>query len=589
MSLETYRRKRNFSQTPEPHGAGGGSTGAPPPRTGRRFVVQRHRATALHYDFRLEMDGVLVSWAVPRAPSLKPLERRMAVHVEDHPLEYFDFEGVIPRGSYGAGDVIVWDWGTWKPEETNDPGAAVRKGELKFELFGEKLRGRFVIVRTRNESGGKEQWLLMHKRDAAARDDWDADALPRSVKSGRTNDEVKQGLPAVWLSGAPAAQAEIDLTGGRQESMPDFIPLMLATLADRPFSDPDWLFELKLDGYRIEAVVRNGSVHLWTRNKQDGARYFPHLAKAKPAWINATEAIVDGEVVALDAEGAPSFSLLQDLSGMKGFGAHRGERRWEEADADPSASAASTTKGSLVYFVFDLLHYEGTSLVDVPLEERKELLRSVIRDSPGVKYLSHVTEDGEDFHRAAGDRGLEGIVAKLRRSRYETGKRSRSWLKLKIRREQELVVIGYEPGKGTHKDLGALLVAVNAGGNLQYAGEVGSGIDTRTRDALRKQLDRIAVVESPAVGVPRMPGVRFAEPRIVIRAEFSEWTSDDLLRQAAFKGIEPERDPTTVVRERPVHTKQAIVEAEETTDEAVNVKSRKAPSRRETKTPARPE
>ncbi len=333
MSLETYRRKRNFTRTPEPEGADDATVGVAPPETGRRFVVQRHRATALHYDFRLEMDGVLVSWAVPRAPSLKPLERRMAVHVEDHPLEYFDFEGVIPRGSYGAGDVIVWDWGTWKPEETDDPGAAVRKGELKFELFGEKLRGRFVIVRTRNDSGGKEQWLLMHKRDAFARDDWDADALPRSVKSGRTNDQVKQGLPAVWLSGAPAATAEIDLSGGRQEQMPDFVPLMLATLADRPFSDPDWLFELKLDGYRIEAVVRNGSVHLWTRNKQDGARYFPHLAKAKPAWINATEAIVDGEVVALDADGVPSFSLLQDLSGMKGFGAHRGERRWETTRA----------------------------------------------------------------------------------------------------------------------------------------------------------------------------------------------------------------------------------------------------------------
>jgi bifunctional non-homologous end joining protein LigD len=589
MSLETYRRKRNFGKTPEPEGAGDGATGAPPLSSGRRFVVQRHRATTLHYDFRLEMDGVLVSWAVPRAPSLKALERRMAVHVEDHPLEYFDFEGVIPRGSYGAGDVIVWDWGTWQAEETSDPGAAVRKGELKFELFGEKLRGRFVIVRTRNDSGGKEQWLLMHKRDDFSRDDWDAEALPRSVKSGRTNDEVKQGLPAIWLSGAPAAQAEIDLTGGRQEPMPDFVPLMLATLADRPFSDPDWLFELKLDGYRIEAVVRNGGVHLWTRNKQDGARYFPHLAKAKPAWINTTDAIVDGEVVALDEDGAPSFSLLQDLSGMKGFGAHRGERRWDAGDSDepdPSASAASTSKGTLVYFVFDLLHYEGTSLVDVPLEERKQLLRSVIRDSAGVRYLSHVAEHGEDFHRVAADRGLEGIVAKLRRSRYETGRRSRSWLKLKIRREQELVVIGYEPGKGTHKDLGALLVAVNENGALRYAGEVGSGIDTRTRDALRRELDRLAVDSSPATGVPRMPGVRFAEPRIVIRAEFTEWTTDDLLRQAAFKGVEPDRDPTTVIRERAVHTKQAIDEAEEAADEAQPVVTGSAPARAAT-APAR--
>jgi bifunctional non-homologous end joining protein LigD len=562
MSLETYRRKRDFGRTPEPSGDGDGLPGAAPPENGRRFVVQRHRATRLHYDFRLEMDGVLVSWAVPRGPSLKPLERRMAAHVEDHPLEYFDFEGIIPRGEYGAGDVIVWDWGTWEPEGTDDPGAAVRSGELKFRLSGEKLRGRFVIVRTRGGDYGKDDWLLMHKRDEDAQDDWDVDVLPRSVKSGRTNDEVKAGAPALWVSGAPAAEAEIDLSGARSEAQPEFVSPMLATLADRPFSDPQWLFELKLDGYRIVAVVRDGSVRLWTRNRQDGARWFPRLAAAKPTWIAASQAIVDGEVAALGADGKPSFSLLQDLAGMKGFGAARGERRPEEEEAgdEPGGATATKPKGALVYHVFDLLHYEGKSLVDVPLEERKRLLKSLVRDHSQVRYLTHVVEDGEAFHEAAAAQELEGIIAKLRASRYEPGRRSRAWLKIKIRREQELVVIGYEPGKGTHRELGALLVAVHDGGALRYAGEVGSGIDTRQRAAFRSQLDALARDDPPAADVPRLglAGARWAEPKLVIRAEFSEWTSDDLLRQAAFKGLEPDKDWHDVIRERPLQTDEAV-------------------------------
>lgn len=560
MSLETYRRKRDFARTPEPSGEGDGRPGQPPPESGRRFVVQRHRATALHYDFRLEMDGVLVSWAVPRGPSLRPLERRMAVHVEDHPLDYFDFEGVIPKGEYGGGDVIVWDWGTWQPEGTDRPGEEVRRGELKFRLVGQKLKGRFVLVRTRQDAGGKQQWLLMHKKDDEARDDWDVDALPRSVKSGRTNDEVRAGMPAVWDSSAPAAVAQIDLAGARPESLPEFVPPMLATLATRPFSDPAWLFEMKLDGYRIEAVVSNGSVRLWTRNKQDGARYFPHFASARPTWISASQAVVDGEVVALDEKGRPNFSLLQDLAGMKGFAANRGER-----SAGPSESSLRSRQahGALVYHAFDLLHYEGRSLVDVPLEERKKLLKSVLREHPQVRYVADIREHGLEFHEAARKQGLEGIMAKLSRSAYEPGRRSRSWLKIKIRNEQELVVVGYEPGKGTHRDLGSLIVAVNDAGELRYAGEVGSGIDTRQRKAFREQLDAIARDDPPATGVPRIPGARWAEPRLVIRAEFSEWTSDNLLRQAAFKGIEPDRDPMTAIRERPVETQNAVEEAEQ--------------------------
>src|SRR3954464_4736845 len=271
MSLETYNRKRDFAKTPEPSGEMGPSQ--PPPK-GRRFVVQRHRASRLHYDFRLEIDGVLMSWAVPKGPSLNPSERRMAVHVEDHPISYFDFEGVIPKGEYGGGDVIVWDWGTFEPEETDNPGKAVGSGELKFRLDGAKLKGRFTLVKTRGFQPGDHSWLLIHKKDEDAAPDWNVDEHPRSVKSGRTNDEVKEGRDAVWDSHAPAEQANIDLSGARQASLPEWIEPMKATQADAPFDDPDWFFEVKLDGYRVEAVVDDHKVRLLTRNKQDAARYF---------------------------------------------------------------------------------------------------------------------------------------------------------------------------------------------------------------------------------------------------------------------------------------------------------------------------
>ncbi len=559
MPLESYRRKRDFGKTPEP--SGDASRAAAPPTGSRRFVVQRHRATRLHYDFRLEIDGVLMSWAVPRGPSMRPLERRLAAHVEDHPIEYFDFEGVIPRGEYGGGDVIVWDWGTCEPEETDDPGEAVRKGELKFALRGQKLKGRFVLVRTRSSGSGKEDWLLMHKRDEDADTDWDIDAFPKSVKSGRTNDEVKAGAPAVWDSSAPAAEAEIDLAGAKKTPLPDFVPPMLATAIDKAFSDEEWLYELKLDGYRVEAVVSDGRVRLWTRNKQDAARYFPDLADARPTWINATNAIVDGEVVALNSEGKPDFSLLQDRTGMRGFASKRGERTPRDRSGKDEASE-ERPKAQLAYFLFDLIYLDGQSLVDVPLEERKKLLKTSLREHAVVHYASHIERDGEDFYEAARKQGLEGIVAKLRHSRYEPGRRSKSWLKVKIRRDQELVVIGYEPGKGSHADLGSLLVAVYEGDELRYAGEVGSGLNESVRRAIREQLDAQARPDPPATGVHAIPGVHWAEPRIVIRAEFSEWTSDNLLRQAAFKGLEVGRDPTSVRRERPEEAGKAVAAAE---------------------------
>jgi bifunctional non-homologous end joining protein LigD len=551
MSLDTYRRKRDFSRTPEP----AGDRPTPPPAAGRRFVVQRHRATRLHYDFRLEIDDVLMSWAIPRGPSLNPADRRMAVHTEDHPLDYFDFEGVIPKGEYGGGDVIVWDWGTFQPEETDDPGEAVRRGELKFSLHGAKLRGRFTLVRIRSDDPRKDDWLLIHKKDDEADPDWNVDDHPHSVKTGRTNDEVAAGARAVWDSRAPAAEAAIDLAAARPAALPDFIEPMRATAADRPFSDPDWLYELKLDGYRVEAVVERGKVRLWTRNRQDAGRYFPDLASAPASWIRAQSAIVDGEVVALNEQGRPEFALLQDRAGMGRFGGR--------GSTDGKRPAGARGKQSpIVFYVFDLLYHDGRELFEVPLEQRKRLLRSVLREHPVVRFGSHIEADGDEFYEVVRAQGLEGVVAKLRSSRYEPGRRSRSWLKIKIRRQQEVVVCGYEQGKGSHADLGSLILGVYEGDQLRYVGEVGSGLDERTRRELRSQLDAFHVERPPVANPPRIKGARWSEPRLVVRVEFSEWTDDGLLRQAAYKGLEIGREPRSVTRERELPAREVADEAE---------------------------
>lgn len=551
MPLEDYRRKRDFTKTPEPAGD------ADAPAGGGRFVVQRHRATRLHYDVRLEIGGVLVSWAVPKGPTLDPAARRMAVHVEDHPLEYFDFEGVIPARQYGAGDVIVWDWGTWEPEaETPDPAAAVANGELKFRASGQKLRGRFTIVRTSRRPGAPprtafeddegEQWLLIHKRDEHAVVGWDAEDHPRSVKSGRTNDEVKANAPAIWVSERPAAAAGIDLAGAREAPMPRFLEPMRATLASRPFRDEGWLFEIKWDGYRVEAVVRDGSVELFTRNGNDASAYFPRLL-SPPTWIEAREAIVDGEVVALDDAGRPDFSLLQERI---------------------SEGRGGRTAVALVYQAFDLLYLDGRSLLEVPLEQRKRLLEHVLRPNARVRYASHVDTEGVAFFEAAAAQGLEGVVAKRRGSRYEPGRRVTTWLKLKARPEQELVVGGWTPGEGSARELGAVAVGVYEGDRLRFAGKVGSGFDARTRRELRALLDELEVETPPFDPAPPpdyrgrwggdLAGVRWVRPELVIRAEIGGWTRDGHVRQTAFKGLERGRDPREVVRERAVDPARAV-------------------------------
>jgi bifunctional non-homologous end joining protein LigD len=554
MPLEDYRRKRDFAKTPEP--APNTATAAQG-RTGR-FVVQRHRATRLHYDFRLEIEGVLVSWAVPKGPTLDSTIRRMAVHVEDHPIEYFDFEGVIPAKQYGAGDVIVWDWGTWEPEApTLDGRKSVQDGELKFRLHGQKLKGRFTIVRTSRRPGTApstafeddqgEQWLLIHKKDETSVAGWDAEGHPQSVKTGRTNDEVKANRDAIWVSEAPAATAEIDLGGAKAAPLPQHIEPMLATLASKPFSDPDWLFEIKWDGFRVQAVIDDGKVRTWTRNLNDAEAYFPRLLVSPSRWIEAQQAIVDGEVVAIDEDGRPDFSLLQTKLGDK----------------------AAT---GLVYQAFDLLYLDGRSLLEVPLEDRKRLLKSVLKDHPRVCYATHIEGEGIAFFEAAKGMGVEGMVAKLRRSRYEPGRRTNAWLKLKIRPEQELVVGGWTGGTGNARDLGALAIGVYEDGKLRFAGKVGSGFTGAIRADLLKRLKPLVQDDPPFDPAPPkdwrgrwggdLNGITWVRPELVIRAEIGGWTRDGSVRQTAFKGVEPGRDPTTVARETAVATTTAVRAAE---------------------------
>jgi bifunctional non-homologous end joining protein LigD len=470
----------------------------------------------------------------------------MAVKVEDHPLEYMDFEGVIPPGQYGAGDVIVWDWGTWEPEaETPDPRQALEAGELKFVVRGEKLGGRFVLVRTsprpgsgaaHGEQDGNDQWLLIHKHDTFAREGWDADEHPHSVRSGRTNDDVRADAPALWVSSAPAAAAEIDLSAAIPEPQPAFIPPMRVTLASHAFTNDSWLFEVKWDGYRVEAVVRDGAVRLLTRNGNDARDYFPGLLDP-PTWIAASDAIVDGEVVALDPRGRPDFGVLQERI---------------------SAARADRRCSGLVFEVFDLLHLDGRSLLGVPLEERKKLLRLVLREGPVVRYSGHVETEGATFLAAAREQGLEGIVAKHRRSPYLPGQQAPTWLKVKIRPEQELVVGGWTPEK-RGRGLGALVVGVYEHGALRFTGKVGSGFSSRARTDLLSRLEPLRRDDPPFDPPPDpahrgrwggdLAGVVWVRPELVIRAELGGWSRDGMVRQAAFKGLDLGRDPSAVVRE----------------------------------------
>jgi bifunctional non-homologous end joining protein LigD len=518
-SLAEYQRKRDFSKTPEPKGS-------PEPKGQNRFVVQKHWATRLHYDFRLEMDGVLVSWAIPKGPTLNPAEKRLAAHVEDHPVSYYDFEGTIPKGEYGGGTVMIWDWGTFELEEST-PAESLKRGEVKFRLHGVRLSGRYALVRTRSE----KDWLLIKKKDEAADPNFDIEKFDTSVKTGRTKEEIEQGKDAVWSSRREEGQGGlINLANAEKGPMPKSLEPMKAQLVEKPFDDERWLFEVKWDGIRLVSFIDDGKVRLQTRAGRTVDDEYPQL-QAISRLVNAHQAILDGEIVALDEEGRPSFQLLQN----------RGKE-----------------EHPMQYVVFDIVYFDGQRLFKVPLEDRKRLLRDIVRDSGVLKYSDHVLGQGTAFFKAAQQKRLEGIVAKLRESTYQPGVRSSAWLKIKAVLQQEVVIGGFTEPRASRKYFGALLVGVYEDGKLVYTGHVGGGFDERTLADLHKLMKPLIVKQPPFSGTPPRGNEKptWVKPVLVAEVKFAEWTRDGVMRQPVFMGLRDDVDPREVRRERPLKTEK---------------------------------
>src|SRR3954453_21455002 len=564
MSLKEYKRKRHFQKTPEPQG------GDPKALPGLQFVVQKHAASRLHYDFRLEYDGTLKSWAVPKGPSLDPKVKSLAVQVEDHPLGYATFEGVIPQGEYGGGTVMVWDRGTWEPEV--DPAKGFRQGKLKFKLDGEKLHGSWALVRKGGRAGedGKN-WLLIKHGDEAAKPLAKFDITkrkPKSVISGRDLDEIAEDADAVWSSNrngskkspakstaknsktkrptaakkaarpkangrAPISAKELaKVTGARKGRFPDEFSPQLATLTSRVPSGEKWLHELKFDGYRILAKIRNKKIELVTRRGNDWTDRFQSIADALKE-LPLKSAILDGEVVSLDAHGVSNFQQLQN-------------------------SLKRGDKDSLVYYVFDLPYLEGYDLTDAPLTERKEVLaRGLLSANPSnggpIRYSDHIEGAGDKVLQHACRSAMEGIVAKRADSAYHQY-RSPDWLKIKCIKQQEFVIGGYTKPEGARVGFGALLVGYYEKGDLIYAGKVGTGFTAQSLRELLAEFKKRTVDKSPFKNPPRGykgRGVTWLKPEMVGEVEFSEWTSDGRLRQPSFQGLREDKPAKEVVREMP--------------------------------------
>jgi bifunctional non-homologous end joining protein LigD len=527
-TLKEYASKRTFGATPEPapaEAAGGGPLS---------FVVHKHAARNLHYDLRLELDGVLVSWACPKGPSLDPSVKRLAVRVEDHPLDYRDFEGVIPEGNYGAGPVIVWDRGTYRHPAAGDPrgGEALlreglRQGDVKFVLEGEKLRGEFALVRTRR---GETSWLLLKKKDRHA-SGAEVLARNRSVASGRAlEDLLEAGSEAPKPSDRKRADRlrlrEVlegeDLADAPAGPMPGAVRPMLATPAPEPFDDPEWVFEVKWDGYRAVAEVRDGAVKLSSRNLLPLEERFAPIVEALREC--RFEGVLDGEVVAVDERGHPDFQRLQDY---------------------PRAG------GHLLYCVFDLLHLQGHDLTGLPLVRRKELLQRVLPSSPRLRFSSHVAGEGVLFFRVAREKGLEGIVGKHARSPYLPGTRSRQWRKVRATRAQDAVIGGFTAPRGGRRHLGALVLGVYEGSELVCIGHAGGGLKAEHLRRLRERLEPLVQETCPFRAVPRTNApATWVRPEVVCEVGYSGWTREGLLRHPVFLRLRDDRAAREVVRER---------------------------------------
>jgi bifunctional non-homologous end joining protein LigD len=626
MALEEYKRKRRFEETPEP-----------PPKVekkrGNRFVVQKHEATRLHYDFRLEMEGVLKSWAVPKGPSLDPADKRLAMQVEDHPVSYFDFEGNIPEGNYGAGSVMVWDVGTWAPLSPvavngkyplgteAEAAAMLAKGDLKFRLNGKRLQGDFALVKMKGRRPGSKgnEWLMIKKHDHHVVEGYDAGDIDESALSHRSMGEIagdarskewtssrpagRGKLKAAWLADAIARldqkkkqsqkksqkQTAEDAKGTEKKKakeksssavatsavapqpadkgsaapiaksnpkssassvvvvsqpvkrpMPTTIHPMLAESINDPFDGEDWLFEIKWDGYRAIAFIENDEVRLVSRNQNELTARYPEL-KDMPAFVKAKKAILDGEVVALDANGRASFGLMQQRTGFRPGG------RKAVANADVP----------VLYYAFDLLYLDGYDWRRVPLEERKQKLRSILQSGDALRYSDHYEAQGKALFEIARDKKLEGILAKRRASLYEE-RRSREWLKIKIRHRMECVVGGYTEPEGSRAHFGSLVLGLyDKQQRLIHVGQVGSGFDQKLLAELFKTLKKLETKTNPFFGeVEALRRVIWVKPELVAEVEYTEWTegtntgSGPKLRAPVFLGLRDDKEPKECVFEQ---------------------------------------
>lgn len=532
-SLQKYVEKREFTQTPEPQGAVASSAKR------LRFVIQKHRATRLHYDFRLEADGVLKSWAVPKGPSLALGDRRLAMHVEDHPLDYRDFEGIIPKGNYGAGEVIVWDSGTYKLAEGIDPADEIGKGKIKFILSGKKMRGEFTLVKIRGRDADGDPWLLIKDKDEYVNPAYDIEKDNKSIKSGRTLVELsKESNAPRWISNRPAAANGAKPAAPKKKASSDKLPTivtpMLATLVERPFDNQNWLFEIKWDGYRAICIVReDGTVSLTSRNGLDFLQQFGELADIASAFTSLP-IIVDGEIVSLDAQGRSSFQRLQGS-----FDQNRPGRR-----------AAEQKRYPLTFVAFDVLYADGKDVRQTPLEERKRLLENLLAPHDAVMYSKHVVQSGIALYEQAQRQHLEGIVGKKRDSQY-VQRRSRDWVKIKAQLVQECVIGGYTEPRGSRKGFGALLLGLyDDTGQLQYAGHVGTGFDEKKLSSIYKQLQDLHLDTSPfAQRIKTNTRSHWVKPSLVAQVRFTEWTRDGSMRHPAFLGLRSDKDPSSCVRE----------------------------------------
>lgn len=513
MGLGKYFRKRQFGQTPEPKG-----TLKKKPSKKLAFVVQEHHASSLHYDFRIEIDGVLKSWAVPKGPSLDPHEHHLAVQTEDHPYEYRKFEGVIPEGNYGAGNVIIWDEG-WYEARKGKPGDSektlrveLKKGHLTFIVHGTKLRGEFALIKMDNAKQDNA-WLLVKKADdyASAADVTKQD---ESVKSHLRVDDLGVRGKVPELSAYP------------KKNRPWPVEPMLCTLVDEPFSKDGWLFEVKWDGYRAVGTRHKDSVELHSRNGLNFAEKYPPVAEALRSFKH--DVIVDGEIVVVDSDGTPHFEWLQG---------------WTR---EP--------QGSLRYYVFDILWCDGRNVRTMPLRERKALLRSVLPKSDVLQYSDHIEVEGEGLFGEMRKRHLEGMVAKRADSPYREGDRGQDWLKVKTGLRQEVVIGGYTEPRGSRKYFGSLLVGVYDKGKFVYSGHSGGGIPDGQRKQLQAQLAELERKTSPFAAEPKPNApVHWVEPKLVCEMSFSEWTADGMMRHPQFEGLRPDKKPQAVHREKPKH------------------------------------